>query len=149
MSLDTVLVAVGASAHDQINSLTATVRDVAGPAGAHVVLFHAFTQEGFAERVENLEYETADAVSADEVANRLSNVEDLQSALSDADIGVSVAGAIGEPGEETVTAAEKADADLVFVGGRKRSPAGKAVFGSTAQEVMLEAPCPVTFVRVD
>ncbi|PSP66736.1 universal stress protein, partial [Halobacteriales archaeon QH_6_68_27] len=43
--------------------------------------------------------------------------------------------------------AAETDADLVVVGGRKRSPAGKAVFGSTAQEVMLESPCPVTFVR--
>ena len=40
-------------------------------------------------------------------------------------------------------------ADLVIVGGRRRSPTGKAVFGSTAQEVMLEAPCPVMFVRSD
>jgi nucleotide-binding universal stress UspA family protein len=46
-----------------------------------------------------------------------------------------------------VALAEELDADLVIVGGRTRSPAGKAVFGSTAQEILLESPCPVTFVR--
>jgi nucleotide-binding universal stress UspA family protein len=39
------------------------------------------------------------------------------------------------------------DADMVFIQERRRSPAGKAVFGSAAQEVLLNAPCPVTFVR--
>jgi nucleotide-binding universal stress UspA family protein len=43
--------------------------------------------------------------------------------------------------------ARDVDADMVVTGGRKRSPAGKAVFGSTAQKVLMNAPCPVTFVR--
>jgi nucleotide-binding universal stress UspA family protein len=48
-----------------------------------------------------------------------------------------------------VDIAEGYEADMIIVGGRKRSPAGKAVFGSVAQAVMLSAPGPVTFVRAD
>ena len=55
--------------------------------------------------------------------------------------------AVGPHGESIVDAAGDIDAGMVFVGGRKRSPTGKAVFGSTAQEVLLNAPAPVTFVR--
>ncbi|MFB6151373.1 MAG: universal stress protein [Haloarculaceae archaeon] len=149
MTLDTVIAAVKHADYDQTESMTSILRDVAGPSDAHVVIFHAFTSESFEETADRLEYETSGEASADEVASRLSVVRDMRSALEDAGIGVSVAGAIGNPGEEIVTAAEKADAGLVFVGGRRRSPAGKAVFGSTAQEVMLDSPCPVTFVRVD
>jgi nucleotide-binding universal stress UspA family protein len=37
--------------------------------------------------------------------------------------------------------------DLLVVGGRGRSPTGKAVFGSTVETVLRRAPCPVTYVR--
>jgi nucleotide-binding universal stress UspA family protein len=45
------------------------------------------------------------------------------------------------------TIADEVDADMIVLGGRGRSPARKALFGSTTQEVLLGSPCPVTFVR--
>ena len=54
--------------------------------------------------------------------------------------------ASGDPGEELLAAADDADADLVCVSGRKRSPAGKAVFGSTTQTLVLNADRPVLAV---
>ncbi|MDX1746824.1 MAG: universal stress protein, partial [Halobacteriales archaeon] len=58
-------------------------------------------------------------------------------------------GAVGERGETVVEIATEVGADRIVIGGRSRSPTGKAVFGSTAQEILLSAPCPVTFVRGD
>lgn len=42
--------------------------------------------------------------------------------------------------------AEKQDARYLVVGGRKRSPTGKAIFGSTTQSILLNATCPVLTV---
>jgi nucleotide-binding universal stress UspA family protein len=54
--------------------------------------------------------------------------------------------ASGDPSEELLAAADDVDADLICASGRKRSPAGKAVFGSTTQALVLNADRPVLAV---
>jgi len=51
--------------------------------------------------------------------------------------------------EGVVRAATEARASLVVVGVRHRSPVGKALLGSVAQRVILDAPCPVLSVKPD
>lgn len=51
------------------------------------------------------------------------------------------------PAEDLVEVAEEADADLIVIGIRQRSPVGKVVLGSNAADVILHAPCPVLSVR--
>ena len=48
-----------------------------------------------------------------------------------------------EVGEKIVTIAERNRVDLIFLGIKKRSRVGKLLFGSNAQHVILNAPCPV------
>lgn len=56
-------------------------------------------------------------------------------------------GRVGEPSEQILDAAGELDARYVVIGGRKRSPVGKALFGSTAQSVLLNADRPVVMAR--
>lgn len=48
---------------------------------------------------------------------------------------------------EVLEAAEKYGADLIVIGLRKRTPVGKLIMGSTAQQILLEASCPVLAVK--
>lgn len=60
--------------------------------------------------------------------------------------------ALGRMGTPTATILEQADAHearYVVVGGRRRTPAGKAIFGSVTQSVLLESPRPVVTVMRD
>ncbi len=69
--------------------------------------------------------------------------------LSEAGIEVDLAETSGDPGDQVLDQAEATDADLISVAGRKRSPAGKAVFGSVSQEVMLNGDVPVLYCPVE
>ncbi|WP_313409182.1 universal stress protein [Aeromicrobium sp.] len=51
--------------------------------------------------------------------------------------------------EGVVKAAAEVEASLIVVGVRHRSPVGKALLGSVAQRVILDAPCPVLAVKPD
>jgi nucleotide-binding universal stress UspA family protein len=151
MGLETVLLAVGHSDEERIDPLGATAVDIAGPAGATVALAHVFTKSEYEETRSKLDFDASSEVTPDAVAKRYVTIRELGDTMSAADVEYTWHGRLSDDeasrGEVVVDLAEELDADLVVVGGRKRSPAGKAVFGSTAQEIMLESPCPVTFVR--
>lgn len=48
---------------------------------------------------------------------------------------------------EVLEAADKYRAELIVIGLRKRTPVGKLIMGSTAQQILLEASCPVLAVK--
>ena len=50
-------------------------------------------------------------------------------------------------GEDLVRFVKENDIDEIIIGVRKKSKVGKLVFGSTAQYVILEAPCAVVAVK--
>ena len=52
-----------------------------------------------------------------------------------------------EPGEDIVKFAEEKEADQIIIGVKRRSKVGKLLFGSNAQYVILNAPCPVLTIR--
>jgi len=147
MTLDTILLAVGPSDNDRADALAEAVVEVAKPTGADVVIAHVFTESEFAKTAKRLEFDTN--ADPDTVAKRHQTVRTMTELFDDAGVTYSIRGAVGEHAAEIVDLATKVGSDRVVVGGRKRSPTGKAVFGSVAQAVMLDAPCPVTFVRGD
>jgi nucleotide-binding universal stress UspA family protein len=75
---------------------------------------------------------------------RISLVKDARERLDDAGFSVTVRSAHSPPEEGIIDLAERADVDHIVLGGRKRSPAGKALFGSVTQNVILNTELPVT-----
>lgn len=76
-------------------------------------------------------------------ATQVGSVRRALDGLEENSIETSVTEASGDPTDAILRAAAERDADAIYLGGRKRSPAGKALFGSVAQSVLLSADRPV------
>jgi nucleotide-binding universal stress UspA family protein len=152
MALETILVIIGKRDNERLDELASITTDIAGPACSSVALAHVFTQEEYKKARENLKFNPDSEVTPDIVAMRYLNVQVLTDAMEDAGVTYTTHGQVAKEDavvEGIVALTEDVGADLVVIGGRRRSAAGKAVFGSVAHDVLMNAPCPIVFVRGD
>jgi nucleotide-binding universal stress UspA family protein len=84
----------------------------------------------------------ADELDLDALAARL-DTDGMPHSIRHLDIGG------GTASDAVLGVAEEVGAELLVVGIRRRSPVGKALLGSNAQRIILNAACPVLTVRVD
>ena len=52
-----------------------------------------------------------------------------------------------EPAEDLIEIATETSAELIVIGLRRRTPLGKLILGSNAQQVLLDSKCPVLAVK--
>lgn len=104
----------------------------------HVV--HVLTPSKFVE-LGRTSVERNDPIDMDEVREIATEI--AKEAAADLDVAHEAKGLVGDPATRIVDYAEDHDARYVIVAGRKRSPAGKVIFGSVSQTVLLNADCPV------
>ncbi|WP_436345139.1 universal stress protein [Natronorubrum sp. FCH18a] len=86
----------------------------------------------------------------DDVNESLPEIRDLPDSVDDVERRLETAGIeatrevmVGQPAEGILQVAAENDIDAIVLGTRKRSPVGKAVFGSVTQSVILETDRPV------
>jgi nucleotide-binding universal stress UspA family protein len=79
------------------------------------------------------------------------DLKDLESGLKNEGIEYSIHNYVrgNTPAEDIVLAAQEFDGELIVIGLRQRTSAGKFLLGSNAHDILMEAPCPVLTVRVD
>lgn len=76
-------------------------------------------------------------------ATRIGSVRRAIEHLEDHDVDVTVLEESGDTEADILETATEYDVDSIVLGGRKRSPVGKVIFGSVTQSVILEADRPV------
>jgi nucleotide-binding universal stress UspA family protein len=146
MTVRKLLLPVGRTDEDRLDDLVGTALRVAD-SETTVHLLHVFDREEYQDLRTALDAAPESEVSPSTVAGKRDIVRAAVDRFAEEGLDVEVHGALGDRSDAIVREATRLNADLVIVGGRKRSPTGKAIFGSIAQTVMMEAPCPVTFVK--
>jgi len=76
-------------------------------------------------------------------ATQIGSVRRAEEFLDNEGVESEIAERSGDPAVAVLEFAQETDADCICVGGRNRSPAGKAIFGSVSQSVILQADRPV------
>jgi nucleotide-binding universal stress UspA family protein len=112
----------------------------------HVV--HSLTQGEFVDLERTSVERDGRAVDMDRIREIAASIATERVEAADAGGGerIRVVGLVGDPASEVLRHARETDARYIVVGGRKRSPVGKAVFGSVTQEVILNTDRPVLTV---
>lgn len=112
--------------------------------GAHLIIVHSskgvrstesFPLIGGSEERE----EIADSIELDQISKKLA------AAGVDHEIQHRVMG--HSPAEDVVGVANETGSNLIVIGLRRRSPVGKLILGSNAQDILLQADCAVLAVK--
>lgn len=88
-----------------------------------------------------------EVVETDELADRKEDVVLAESVLEEAGMQYEIVGAVDDDEAEAILdAAWELNVDRIYVFSKSRNPVGKAVFGSTIQDVILGAAVPVVVI---
>jgi nucleotide-binding universal stress UspA family protein len=138
-----VLAAIGEERRS--NPVLAVAADLAGAHGERLDVLHVVPEEEFETHKAAIE----DFSFAQEEQSAATFAEKVAAETLDDTADVSGVGRVGDPVEQTISVLEETDPRYLVIGGRRRSPAGKAVFGSKTQDILLRSPIPVMTVMQD
>jgi nucleotide-binding universal stress UspA family protein len=98
--------------------------------------------------IERTNYEqTGESVDMSEIKEIAASV--ARDAAADVPGDVRTVGLVGAAAEEILDYVADVDPEYLVIGGRKQSPVGKVIFGSTTQSILLNADRPVLTVMGD
>jgi len=125
---------------DRSGTVFAEAVDLAEAFEEPVHVVHVMSVSGYIDH-QGLGGESREQIDTRSIKEIATEIADR--AIHDCDVSVKAVGLEGKAAAQIVKYAEEHDARYVVMSARKRSPAGKAIFGSVTQSVLLNASCPV------
>jgi len=140
--IDEILLAVEDD-EERMVPIATHAAEIAAALDAEVVLLHVYSDEEFEQYLDRMGYDSGDP---DDIASRNDTVETCASIFTDHGVRPDVVGKVGAPASEIVDYTGDNDVDHIVLGGRHRSPTGKALLGSVSQAVLraVDVPCTIS-----
>lgn len=151
MGIQNILIAHDPSIEHWNEKLLTSAIEIADNAEATVYMLNLFSEEQYDDLRDEMSVESGfGMLSPDTLAERVEDIRLAVDQFEEDDIDYEIRGVSGGvPAEQIIQKTAELDIDMVLVSGEQRSPTGKALFGDLAQEVLLQAPVPVLYVRQD
>lgn len=130
------------------NDIAAEAAELAEAFGEELHVVHVLSQSEFVELERTSVEESGTAIDMNRVRDIAEEIagEAAEGVTDD----FTPVGLVGDAADEIVRYSDQVDARYIVISGRKRSPVGKALFGSVTQSVLLDADRPVvTALRSD
>lgn len=129
---------------EQAKNVVQEAAELANAFDEPLYLVHVMTRSEFLEREMTSAREQGRPVEMDEI--RRVAADHAEDAATGIDTPYETVGRVGDVVDNITSYADDHDARYIVIGGRKRSPAGKALFGSAAQDILLTSNRPVVAV---
>ena len=120
---------------------------VAFDESVHVV--HVLSRSEFVELEQTEVKKTGRGVGIDRIREHAAKLAERAAEATRIDVPIEYEGRVGDAAEEVLEYASDQDARYIIVGPRKKSPTGKALFGSVSQWILLNSNCPVVVTMTE
>lgn len=142
----TILAAIDET--DQARQIIAMAYDLADAYGDDLVVLHVIPEDDYESHRETLENipgfeDFSFGHELEQAADIAQQFVDHSIAGDQDNVEVSTIGRVGDVADEIVREGKRIDPRFLVIGGTRRSPVGKAIFGDTSQQIILRSDRPV------
>ena len=128
---------------DRARSTVSEAANIAAAFGDSVHVVHVLSRSEFVDLEQTNVEKSGRPIEISRVRDHAAELANRAAEGVTASVDLEYVGLIGDAADEVLTYAANQDARYIVVGPKKRSPTGKVLFGSTSQQVLLNAGCPV------
>jgi nucleotide-binding universal stress UspA family protein len=138
-----MVIIAAADRSERAQNTVAEAVEIAQAFNDQIDVVHVLTRSQFIELEQTEVAKSGRPVKLDRVREFAAKQAERATEGVKTDAPIEHVGLVGKAADEVLSYATDKEARYIVVGSRNKSPAGKALFGSVSQRILLNSDCPV------